>query len=215
MEVLRVAVEDQVDDLCKWLSDARAKTFPAFRNLREIQPGFSSTTPGNGDPGGGSGGHGPSIVERLVDDDGNMRPDDAATDLASATLLLRRMKTDIRDYRDIMQRWGYSTAGEHHVGERVQPGRPTEGSANREQYCSHHEKYNIAEPIGAKGRGGLCGWCYSWQAAEGELPPGNLIDARSRGMRITTAMVDSWRKSRALAEAGHKKKAKKRSRKKR
>jgi hypothetical protein len=191
-----MAVEDKVDQACKWMQASRTKVLPAFRNMRELQPGFSSKTPGNGDPGGGGGGHGPSIVERLVDDNGTMMHDDAMADLALATELAERMYKDTRDFIDLMHRWGYTTAGEHNLGERRQPGRPTEGEANKAKWCSHHAKFNQAEPLGPKGRGGLCGWCYEFERAEGELPPASFIEYRRSHTNLTTAMMDAWRKAR-------------------
>lgn len=208
---------DQVGVLCEWMQDARLRVLPAFRNLREVQPGFPSTTPGNGDPGGGSGGHGPSIVERQFDENGNRRPDDAEVDLDRARELLARMKSDVRDFRDIMLRWGYTTAGEHHVGARYQPTVHDGKAAAERSGCTHHAKFGIHEDLGSKGRGGLCGWCYTFQAEEGELPPASFIEIRdSRGQnKISTAMMKSWRESRARAAAAEVAADKKRAKRKR
>ena len=200
--VVLVAIEDQVDQLCAWMDDARSKSLSAFRNLREVQPGFPSTTPGNGSVGGGSG-DGSSIVERMLDDNGHMRPDDAVIDMAAAKDLLRQMKPLIEGFRDLMLRWGYTTAGEHQAGERRQPaGRDTAAPHPERDSCTHHLKFGIHEQLGPKGRAGLCGWCYTqWWLPYEDLPPGNLIAHRQRGGTVTTAMVTAWLKSKSMAAA--------------
>lgn len=208
-----MGVEDLVHELCESLITARSKTIPAFRNLREVQPGFPSTTPGNGSVGGGSGGHGESIVERMLDEDGNMRPDDAAADLETATELIHRMKPLVRDFRDLMIRWGYTTSGEYQPGKRHQPSVHGGQPVAERDCCSHHLKFSMFEPLGAKGRGGLCRWCYDFQHAEGVLPPSSFLEHRARGGTVTTAMVAEWNKARQVESTVAKQRARRRANK--
>ena len=71
-----------------------------------------------------------------------------------------------------------------------QQGKPTEHESNAGRWCTHHARHGISEVIGAGGRGGLCGWCYSFQAEHAaKLPPIDLLTAKAEGRRISQAMV--------------------------
>lgn len=175
-----------VVDMNARLADAAGRIHPTLRNLRELQPGYPATTPGNGSPGGGTGGHSASIVERLA---GTIDDDDAYRDLARIRALIRDLEPRVRELHALCLRWGYRTAGEAHYGNPTPPRRSTEHDSNRERWCTSHERIHVAEPVGTHGREGLCRWCYEFKQSEGVLPPLELVDARSRGIKITDAVV--------------------------
>jgi hypothetical protein len=205
-----MSTEDTMVVLHEWMADVVGHVHRAVRNMQEVSPGFSSSTPGNGDPGGGSGGGSTSIVERLVLDR-TLARDDAVRDMDRLREVSRLLQPLVRDARDICQRWGYSTGGEFTPGARARQARPTEGEFNRAQWCTSCERLRLAEPIGAKGRRGLCRWCADFEDAEGMPPPLTLLDLRHRGGRITRAAVDQEkRKAAAGATTGPRPRKKKR-----
>ena len=184
-----MSTERTLEQLHAWMGDVVARMHRATRNMREVSPGFSAKTPCNGDPGGGGGGGSTSIVERLVLE-GEVINDQAGLDLARLDDIARQLRPLVSEARDICFRWGYSTAGEFDPAPTPRPGKPTEGEANRARWCTSCSRLQKAEPVGEKGRRGLCRWCADFQDAEGQLPPLALLDVRHRGARITTATVD-------------------------
>lgn len=67
--------------------------------------------------------------------------------------------------------------------------RPTIGATGGADVigCTHHNMTGHGyEPVF---RGNLCRWCCDWRAQMGELPPAWALNARSRGERITTALI--------------------------
>ena len=93
-------------------------------------------------------------------------------------------------FRSLTARWGYRTAGEWNPLATSPQGKPTEHESNAGRWCSHHARHGISEVVGAGGRGGLCGWCYSFQAEHAaKLPPLDLLTAKAEGRRISQAMV--------------------------
>lgn len=72
--------------------------------------------------------------------------------------------------------------------------------------CRVHEGYDLGwEPVHASER---CRWCYDFQRVQGLDPPMQLLEARSKGRRISEAMVAA-----ALAQHRHSARARKRRRK--
>ena len=174
--------------MSSWMHDAAARIHPAIRNLRELQPGFPSTTPGNGSVGGGSGFSSSSIVERLA---GTVDSDDAVRDLARIRELQRVLEPKVRELHDLTLRWGYRRAGEFDPGAPSPGPGKAEADHNRERWCSSCERVKVAEPVGEKGRNGRCRWCSDFVAQYDVLPPIEILDARHRGIRITEPMITS------------------------
>jgi hypothetical protein len=193
-----MSTENTLVLLNEWMGDAAGHVHRAVRNMREVQPGFPASTPGNGDPGGGSGGGANSIVERLAFTLGR---DDAIDDLERLDRIVRALYPLVRGARDICQRWGYSTSGEFVSGGRTRQARATEGEFNRAQWCTSCERLRLAEPVGAKGRRGLCRWCADFEDAENMPPPLALLDLRHRGGRITRAAVEQEKRKATAAAA--------------
>ena len=204
-----MSITEDFARLTEWMGDASARVHRAVRNMREVSPGFPSSTPGNGSPGGGRWTPGAdTIVERLAmsgEHVGTIDRDDALADLRRLEDIARQMRPLVREARDICMRWGYSTAGEFHVGERRQPGRPTEGDTNAAKWCTSCARLQKAEPVGDKGRRGLCRWCADFEDAERTLPPLALLDLRHRGARITSAVVAQLKKEGQVAPRPRKK----------
>ena len=103
--------ERTLEQLHEWMGDVTSRVHRAVLNLNEVTPGFSANTPGNGDVGGGSG-SGTSITERLALND-DLAKDHALQDLNRLKDVTRQMTPLVREARDIVQRWGYTTAGEY------------------------------------------------------------------------------------------------------
>ena len=207
-----MSTEQTLIELNTWMGDAVARVHRAVRNMREVSPGFSSSTPGNGDPPGGGGGGGTtSIVARLafggsVDLDRSIAQDDAVRDMERLRSITKDLKPLVREARDICQRWGYSTAGEYEFGERRQPSIPsTESEVHKAKWCRSCARLHTAVPVGDKGRRGLCRWCADFEDAEKVLPPLSLLDLRHRGGRITTALVQRELKAERPAAKSRKK----------
>ncbi len=204
-----MSISEDIVKLTEWMGDASTRVHRAVRNMREVQPGFPTSTPGNGSPGGGRWTPGAdTIVERLAlpgDRVGTIGRDAAVADLDRLHDIARQLRPLVREARDICVRWGYSTAGEFHLGERRQPGRPTEGETNAAKWCTSCARLSKAEPVGDKGRRGLCRWCADYQDAEGAMPPEALLDLRHRGARITTAVVEKLKKEGHIAPRPRKK----------
>lgn len=172
--------------MASWLHDSAARIHPALRNLRELQPGFPSSTQGSGSVGGGSGGFGPSIVEQLA---GTIDSDDAVRDLARIRDLEKHLMPRIRELHDLTLRWGYRRSGEYDPTAPSPRPNATEGDTNRERWCTSCERIKVAEPVGEKGRNNRCRWCTDFVATYRSLPPLAILDARHRGIRITEALV--------------------------
>jgi hypothetical protein len=184
-----VSTERTLEQLHVWMGESVSRVHRAVRNMREVSPGFPEKTPGNGDPPGGSGGVSTTLAERMAVAGRSITNDDALADRARLDDLTRQMRPLISEARDIVLRWGYTTAGEFDPSQQRRPGRPTEGESNRDRWCRSCERLEKAEPIGDKGRRGLCRWCADFEDAEKMLPPLALLDMRHRGERITTAAV--------------------------
>lgn len=200
------------------MTEASRRIFTAMRNLREVQPGFSSTTPGNGSPGGGSGGS-TSITERLAGldqmdgrrEETGIGTDDALRDKTELERDIAQLERLSRRVYDRTIRWGYATAGEFANDHTPAPNwrAGEEPEHNRRKWCTSCERLRRSEPVF---RGELCKWCYDFNAAEKELPPPEILDAKHRGVRITTAVLADWRRERAMTKAGSKAKGKKKGR---
>lgn len=213
-----MSTEQTLIELNTWMGDAVARVHRAVRNMREVSPGFSSSTPGNGDPPGGSGGGGTtSIVARLAfagsDDLGrSISNDDAVRDMDRLRSITKDLTPLVREARDICQRWGYSTAGEYEFGERRQPSHAsTESDVHKAKWCRSCARLHTMVPVGDKGRRGLCRWCADFEDAEKVLPPLALLDLRQRGGRMSEALVRRELKNERQA-AGQPKPRKKRRR---
>jgi len=205
-----VSTERTMEQLHEWMGDSVARVHRAIRNMREATPGFASNTPGNGDAPGGSGGGNTYIVERFALQGRSIDQDDAVRDLARLNDLARQLTPMIRESRDIVLRWGYTTAGEYDPRPRRQAGRATEGDSNRARWCSSCERLGKAEPVGERGRRGMCDWCATFEDREKILPPLALLDMRHRGSRITPALVERLRREERIAPKPKKNRPKRR-----
>lgn len=195
-----MSTERTLEQLHVWMGESVARVHRAVRNMREVSPGFPEKTPGNGDPPGGSGGVSTTLAERMAVAGRSITNDDALADRARLDDLTRQMRPLISEARDIVLRWGYTTAGEFDPSQRRRPGRPTEGESNRDRWCRSCERLEKAEPIGEKGRRGLCRWCADFEDSEKILPPLALLDMRHRGERITTAAVARLKREGQIAK---------------
>lgn len=163
------------------LTTAAARLPATLRNLDACAPGFPATTPGNGSPGGSVGGNGSRTETLAMRDTGT---DTSLADRAALDKLVKRIAADTAVLSAITDRWGWAQAGEvyHSVAPRYAGQVPTTDV----RWCVSCARTNYAEHVH---RGDLCRWCYDFKAAEGTLPPVDLLDARQRGQRITAAMV--------------------------
>lgn len=178
------------------MADAAASVHRALRNLSDLEPGFGSTTPGNGSPGGGKGARVTEVTDRegtdwvpvtsveasvlsgrLVDDDRALR---AERQIARMAKLAHRAA---RELRDLCLTYDYPVGGEFG---RPRTGQATETVEQAEKWCTSCARLHRAE---SRYRGELCRWCYDFTATEKIEPPLDILDAHHRGMRITTAMV--------------------------
>lgn len=200
--------ERTLEQLHEWMGDVTSRVHRAVINLNEVTPGFSANTPGNGDVGGGSG-SGTSITERLALND-DLAKDHALQDLNRLKDVTRQMTPLVREARDIVQRWGYTTAGEYEPSPRLRSARPTEGDTNRAKWCTSCARLSKAEPVGDRGRRGMCDWCASFEDKERILPPLALLDMRHRGSRITPALVERLRREERIAPKPKKNRPKRR-----
>lgn len=163
------------------LTTATARLPATLRNLDACAPGFPSTTPGNGSPGGSVGGNG-SRTETLAIR--QVSADPALADRAGLDKLLRRIAADTAALATLTDRWGWAQAGEcSHAAAPRYAGQVPETDV---RWCVSCQRVNYAEHVH---RGDLCRWCYDFKAAESALPPVDLLDARQRGQRITATMV--------------------------
>jgi WhiB family redox-sensing transcriptional regulator len=64
-------------------------------------------------------------------------------------------------------------------------------SPKLEQPCQNHDVHGFTEPVGMKGRSGLCAFCLGFQREHGVVPPKMLLDARAEGHRIVRRLVDA------------------------
>lgn len=186
-------------------TDVLTRSTRAERNLDEVQPGFSSQTPGNGSPGGGSGGGTTSVVERLVLND-TIHYDTAANDLADFKRIVTLLGRELPKLRAIVAQWDYPVAGELASGVNERHATETDINEHADPGCisCYRPELLIWEPIH---RSALCRWCYDFRAVEKMLPPTDLIRLRAQGKRMTKALVDSYIKDeRATMKAKGKKK---------
>lgn len=178
-------VANTLIELNRWMGDVAAHAHRATRNLRDTAPGFPTTTPGNGAPGGGSGPTG-SIVERLAIEGDGLNADDSLTAAQRLKQLTRQLEPLIRETRDLCLRYGYSAAGEYENN----PRRPTPATeAPDGKWCQSCARLQTMEPVGDKGRRNLCRWCADFQDAERILPPLTVLDHRHRGGRMSAVFV--------------------------
>jgi hypothetical protein len=170
-----------------WAPDIAARIDATLRNLEDHAPGFPSTTPGSGSVGGG-GSSTSSRTETLALM--GIDADDAMRDHAAIVKAVDAMYAAADLLHTLTARWGYRTAGEWNPLATSPQAKATEHESNAGRWCSHHARHQMAEPVGAKGRGGLCRWCYEFQAEHGtKLPPLDIIVAKAEGRRITQSMV--------------------------
>lgn len=163
----------------------------ARRNLREIQPGFASTTPGNGSPGGGSGAEG-SITERLALKSLEGFEDVAARDLARLEEMISKVipnHRELRDLRNLIVRWNYLVPGQINPGLLARTAAVSEPAENEARWCKACRRLKHMEPIGKHGRAGYCSWCYRFYTAEGIEPPDSILELHHQGRRISEAQV--------------------------
>jgi Transcription factor WhiB len=64
-------------------------------------------------------------------------------------------------------------------------------SPKLEQPCQNHDVHGHTEPVGMKGRSGLCAFCLGFQREHGVVPPKMLLDARAEGHRIVRRLIDA------------------------
>jgi hypothetical protein len=157
----------------------------AVRNLREIQPGFGSTTPMNGSPGGGSGWSrgSSSVVERLA----GTVDDEAAVALEFINAAVPDLARLVLDLQRTVQRWAYPTAGESGEHRR---GSARDVNAYAKAGCSSCARPEVLQHVEVY-RDGLCRWCYDFRAAEHMLPPVPLLKLRHEGgtSRLTPKVI--------------------------
>jgi hypothetical protein len=95
----------------------------------------------------------------------------------AASEIIRRLRKVVEDLR-------VARGAQDNASEIAPP--PTD---NGETWCSNHLRHRMLEPQTDR-HGGRCRWCWDFLRANGEEAPRSLLDARSRGQRITEAMVD-------------------------
>lgn len=180
-----------VNEAAPYLRDIIDGISPATRNLRENQPGYPATTPGNGSPGRGTS-HTTSITERLGLDAAEGLTDTAVTDLAQLEASIARIIPNHRALRDawtLVVKWNYLTAGTVNPGLLARTAAATEHADNEARWCRSCLRLQHCEPIGKDGRAGLCNWCYRFHLAEKMDPPLPILQLRHQGRRISEAAV--------------------------
>jgi hypothetical protein len=180
------ALTDRLIHATNWLQTATTHIHRAERNLKELSPGFPPTTPGNGEPGGGSTGHGDTTVERGAEH--HVTTDETLTALARLNQLSRQLQPIARDLHDLTVRWGYITAGEYTDKARHQPSIP-EPAHNAGRWCASCQRIGTAEPVT---RRNLCNWCAHFEDRFQVLPSPDLLDYHHRGNhKISTAAAEA------------------------
>lgn len=216
-------VEQRVVELEEMLHEAVARIFPAVRNLRELSPGFPSSTPGNGSPGGGKGGSrmmeitGDDIgltgdaagdvidlipvtsVEASVLEGHGVAADPAVAALAEIERLTRQLRRPVERLATLTAQWGYPNAGEF-TADRARVAKPSESEANVRKWCAHHARVQLSEPskhvIPLDGvPTPLCDWCNTFRLQRGDLPMLQLLVWKSEGRRITAAVIEQARQA--------------------
>lgn len=56
-------------------------------------------------------------------------------------------------------------------------------------WCAHHLEHRMFEPLGAKARRGLCGWCESFERTYAMKPPPALLRIRAERGKVMPADV--------------------------
>jgi hypothetical protein len=199
----RTAAATDVHRMASDVEDARTRIDATMRNLSDHMPGFPSTTPGSGSVGGG-GSSTSSRTESLAVM--GIDADDAMRDFAEIKALIKRMAPDAVKLKILTDRWGFRSSGEWNPLATSPQGKPTEHESNAERWCTSCARIHVMEPVGTKGRSGLCRWCYDFQATHaGKLPTHALLDAHHRGVRITEAMVKAEMASPTTVHQGKRK----------
>ena len=157
----------------------------AQRNLAEIQPGYPATTPGNGSPGGGSGGGRNSITERLAIDP---QPDKAAADYAALARCVTLIRNEIDRLYPIVTQYNYATGGEDTAGVNERHAMPRDVNAYAEAGCTSCARPEVRQ-WSTVHKNGLCRWCYDLQRAEGFAPTQRLLEMHHDGIRMSASIV--------------------------
>lgn len=157
----------------------------AWHRLDDDSPGF---------PGGHEGsGSGASQPERT-----DLARDQAYADLrALKQALQENLRSSTRIY-DVASRWGIRSV-------EVEGQLPVEWCAS----CYRDNKH--CEPTAHGRYKGLCRFCGDWRAAHKIVPPLEIIEARHRGRRITSVMVQRALAQQRIEQAQQKQKAKKKA----
>ena len=172
-----------------WTPDIAARIDATLRNLEDHAPGFPSTTPGSVSVGGG-GSSTSSRTETLALM--GIDADDAMRDHAAIVKAVESMYAAADVLHTLTARWGYRTAGEWNPLATSPQGKPTEHESNAGRWCTSCARIHVMEPVGVKGRAGLCRWCYDFQTLHaGKLPTHALLDARHRGVKVTETLIRS------------------------
>ena len=155
----------------------------AWHRLDDDSPGF---------PGGHEGsGNSSTQPERT-----ELARDQAYSDLRTLKAALRdNLRTSTQVY-DIASRWGVRRM-------------EVEGQLPVEWCRSCHRDNKHCEPTAHGRYKDLCRFCGDWNAAHKALPPHEIIEARHRGMRITSVMVQRAIAKQREEKAQQKAKAKK------
>ncbi len=215
------SIEQQVIAAEKDIAESRGWIFRAARNLRELQPGFSSTTPGNGSPGGGSSVTIGSSVERAALASTG-EPDPAVWALEQLTKVAARIAADAHFLRSLATTFGYPTPGDRDPNP-ANRGRATESVSNAMRWCWNCERLRddegrahaclvyrtveVAKPAPAGNNTakalepvtiGLCRFCYDHRDPITNDPPElHLVELHHNGWTVTTAIAKNLRKREA------------------
>jgi hypothetical protein len=185
----RTRLAQDVHRMTSDMEDASTRIDATLRNLEDHAPGFPSTTPGSGSVGGG-GSSTSSRTETLAIT--GLGTDDAMRDYARIKALVKQVAPLTAEMKIITDRWGYRTAGEWNPFATSPQGKPTEHESNAGRWCTSCARIHVMEPVGVKGRAGLCRWCYDFQTLHtGKLPTHALLDARHRGVKVTETLIRS------------------------
>jgi hypothetical protein len=183
----RLDIARQTTLAARWADDIAARIHATLRNLDDHMPGFPATTPGSGSVGGG-GSSTASRTEALALD--GLARDDALRDRQDLIRAVGAFYASADLLHTLTARWGYRTTGEWNPAATSPQAKPTEHEVNAGRWCTSCARVHVMEPVGTKGRSGLCRWCYDFQSLHvGKLPTHGLLDAHHRGVKITEAMI--------------------------
>lgn len=145
--------------------EAAAAALPAARRaLLEAAPGWPSAGPK-----GGPGYADTSSTERAA-----LEASRALSDARRLETLARLAITAADMLAELVEIW-------------ARPPRRGVAAEDSDAWCRSCRRIRLAVP---SERAGLCWWCRHFKAAEGVLPPLELLEARRDGRRVTRAMVD-------------------------